>query len=93
MSPDVGTSRSSFALKRRNRRIVPEFFLKLRKLQGHEMQAAVDRVMQAYCLMVTLSPADEAQARERLEEHLRNLQGDEHALAIAGLRFLRDSDA
>ena len=56
------------------------------------LQAAVDRVMQAYCLMVTLSPADEAQARERLEEHLRNLHGDEHALAIAGLRFLRDPD-
>ena len=49
--------------------------------------------MQAYGLMVTLSPADEVQARERLEGHLRNLPGDENELAIAGLRFLRDPDA
>jgi hypothetical protein len=57
------------------------------------MEEAMERVMQAYGLMVTLSPADEAEARERLQEHLRTLQGDDHALAIAGLRFLRDPDA
>ena len=50
----------------------------------------MDRVMAAYGLMVTLSPADEAEARERLQEYLRNMQGDENTLAIAGLRFLRD---
>jgi hypothetical protein len=55
------------------------------------MQEAVDRVMQAYCLMVTLSPEDELRARERLREHLNGMQGDEDALAVAGLRFLRNS--
>jgi hypothetical protein len=55
------------------------------------MQEAVDRVMQAYCLMVALSPEDELQARERLREHLNGMQGDENALAVAGLRFLRNS--
>jgi uncharacterized protein YoaH (UPF0181 family) len=53
------------------------------------MQEAVDRVMQAYGLMVTLSPEDQEEARERLQEHLTGMQGDENALAIAGLRFLR----
>jgi hypothetical protein len=53
------------------------------------MQEAVDRVMQAYGLMVTLSPEDQEETRERLQEHLAGMQGDENALAIAGLRFLR----
>ena len=54
------------------------------------MRAALDRVMEAYGLMVRLSPADEVEARGRLQEHLRDMQGDENTLAIAGLRFLRD---
>jgi hypothetical protein len=54
------------------------------------MQEAVDRVMTAYGLMVTLSPADEAEARARLQEYLKDMEGDEKTLAIAGLRFLRD---
>jgi len=53
------------------------------------MQDAMDRVMQAYGLMVTLSPADEADVRERVQKHLATMQGDETALAIEGLRFLR----
>jgi hypothetical protein len=55
------------------------------------MQEAVDRVMAAYGLMVTLSPAEEAEARERLRAHLRDMQADENTLAIAGLRFLRNA--
>jgi hypothetical protein len=39
--------------------------------------------------MVTLSPEDQEETRERLQEHLAGMQGDENALAIAGLRFLR----
>jgi hypothetical protein len=53
------------------------------------MQEAVNRVMEAYGLMVTLSPADEAEARERLQGHLKDMQGDANALAVEGLRFLR----
>jgi hypothetical protein len=55
------------------------------------MQEAVERVMVAYGLMVTLSPAEEAEARERLQAHLREMQADEKTLAVAGLRFLRGS--
>jgi len=54
------------------------------------MQDAMNRVMQAYGLMVTLSPAEEAEARERLQEYLKDMEGDENTLAIAGLRFLRE---
>ena len=54
------------------------------------MQEVVDRVMQTYGLMVTLSPEEQAEARERLREHLNGMQGDENALAVAGLRFLRN---
>jgi hypothetical protein len=54
------------------------------------MQEAVDRVMQAYALMVTLSPEEQADARKRLQEHLSGIEGDENALAVAGLRFLRN---
>jgi hypothetical protein len=56
------------------------------------MQEAIDRIMQAYTLMVTLSPEAEADVRERLVEHLRDTNGDENARAIEGLRFLRGPD-
>jgi len=54
------------------------------------MREAVDRVMQAYRLMVRLSPQDEVETRERLEQHLRGVKGDQNALAVEGLRFLRN---
>ena len=55
------------------------------------MQTAIDRVMRAYVLMVTLTPEDESSARERLEQHLAHIGGDENALAVEGIRFLRAS--
>jgi len=54
------------------------------------MREAVDRVMQAYRLMVRLSPQDEVETRERLEQHLRGVKGDQNTLAVEGLRFLRN---
>jgi len=54
------------------------------------MQEAIDRVMQAYRLMVRLSPEDEVETRERLAAHLKGVQGDQNALAVEGLRFLRN---
>ena len=56
------------------------------------MQEAIDRVMRAYTLMVTLSPEDEADARERVEQHLAGMDGDVNKLAVEGLRFLRRPD-
>lgn len=54
------------------------------------MQKAVERVMQAYTLMVTLSPGEESETRQRLEEHLAGMSGDENVLAVEGLKFLRE---
>lgn len=53
------------------------------------MQTAVDRVMQAYVLMVTLAPESAASARERVQEYLAGMDGDEKTLTVEGLRFIR----
>ena len=55
------------------------------------MPEAIDRVMQAYTLMATLSSQDEADARKRVGKHLTGMPGDDNALAVEGLRFLRGS--
>jgi hypothetical protein len=56
------------------------------------MQATIDRVMRAYVLMVALTQEDESNARERLEEHLTKIGGDEKTLTVEGIRFLRASN-
>lgn len=53
------------------------------------MQAAVDRVMQAYGMMVNLTAEQEEEARVRLEKFLHQRVGSEHELTIQGLQFLR----
>jgi hypothetical protein len=72
-----------------NRNLVPAFVVSSVR-RGTFMQEAVDRVMQAYGLMVTISPEEQAEARERLRKHLSGMPGDENALAVEGLRFLRN---
>jgi len=58
-------------------------------LKEKTMQAAIDRVMQTYCLLQKTD--DEAQAaREKLSNHLAERpQADEQLLAVEGLRYLR----
>ena len=53
------------------------------------MEQAIERVMQAYTMMQTLSPAEGAEALAKVRAHLAGLDGDENVLAVAGLRFLR----
>jgi hypothetical protein len=52
------------------------------------MQAAIDRVMQTYSMMVNLTPAQEAEAPEKVSNFLKDKGGDEHDLAVEGLKFL-----
>jgi hypothetical protein len=52
------------------------------------MQAAIDRVMQTYAMMVNLTPGQEAEAREKVSNFLKNKGGDEHDLAVEGLKYL-----
>ena len=53
------------------------------------MQAAIDRVMQAFTLMANLTAEEEQATRERLAEYLSGMDADEKALAVEGLRYLR----
>ena len=53
------------------------------------MQAAIDRVMQAFTLMANLTPEEAQATRERLTEYLAGMDADEKALAVEGLRYLR----
>jgi hypothetical protein len=52
------------------------------------MQAAIDRVMQSYGMMVNLTPVQEAEAREKVCNFLKDKAGDEHDLAVEGLKYL-----
>ena len=54
-----------------------------------KMQAAIDRVMQAFTLMANLTPEEAQVTRERLAEYLAGMDADEKALAVEGLRYLR----
>ena len=53
------------------------------------MQAAIDRVLQTYGLMVNLTAEEEQATRRRLEKHLAGMHADDNALAVEGLRYLR----
>jgi hypothetical protein len=52
------------------------------------MQAAIDRVMQTYGVMVNLTPVQEAEARESVSNFLKDKGGDEQKLAVEGLKYL-----
>jgi hypothetical protein len=54
------------------------------------MQAAVDRVLKTYGMIVNLTPDEERATREKVISHLAEKPAtDEKALAIEGLRYLR----
>ena len=50
------------------------------------MQTAVERVMQTYGMMVSLTAEQEREARERVSRFLEDKGSDEHKLAVEGLR-------
>jgi hypothetical protein len=52
------------------------------------MQTAVDRVMQAYSMMVKLTAVQEDEAREKVSNFLKEQVGDQHQLAVEGLKYL-----
>jgi len=52
------------------------------------MQTAVERVMQTYGMMVSLTAEQEREARERVCRFLEDKGPDEHKLAVEGLRHL-----
>jgi hypothetical protein len=56
----------------------------------HTMQAAVDRIMKTYGMIVNLTVDEERAARQRVTNYLAEKpDSDEKSLAIEGLRYLR----
>jgi hypothetical protein len=53
------------------------------------MEAAVDRVMLAYGMMRDITPEQEMEIRGRVVEYLKTAEGDEHKLAVEGLKYVR----
>jgi hypothetical protein len=59
-------------------------------------QAAIDRIMQTYDLLVNRSAAASAEARAKVTEYVNMLfeggERDMHRLAVCGLTYLRQLD-
>jgi hypothetical protein len=53
------------------------------------MDEVIEKVMRTYALMVTLTPAEEQAARERLTRFLQDKRDDTRQLAVDGVKFLR----
>jgi hypothetical protein len=62
----------------------------LRCKEERFMEAAVDRVMKTYGMMVNLSQTQEQKVRDKVSKFLKDLkESDEQKLTVAGLRFVR----
>ena len=56
------------------------------------MQAAIDRVMSTYSMLVNLTVEQEQAARQKVSRFLASAKtDDENKLAVEGLRYLRTS--
>ena len=60
------------------------------------MEAAIDRIMQTYALLVNRSSAAREEARTKVTEYLAMLfeagEKDTHRLTVCGLTYLRELD-
>ena len=60
------------------------------------MQAAIDRIMQTYDLLMNCTAAASAEARARVTDYLVTLveagEKDQHRLTVCGLTYLRELD-
>jgi hypothetical protein len=60
------------------------------------MEAAIDRIMQTYDLLVNRSAAASAEARAKVTDYVAKLieagERDTHRLTVCGLTYLRELD-
>jgi hypothetical protein len=49
----------------------------------------IERVMQTYGLLVTLTPEQEAMTRQKVKKFLEDKSGDDRMLAVEAIKFLR----
>ena len=52
------------------------------------MQQAIERVIQTYGMLVSLTPVQEREAREKVSTYLKGRGDDAHQLAVEGLKHL-----
>jgi hypothetical protein len=57
--------------------------------RSETMQAAIDRVMTTYGMLVHLTADQERETRERVARFLQDKGSDERMLAVEGLKYLR----
>jgi hypothetical protein len=61
-----------------------------------DMEAAIDRIMQTYDLLLNRSSAASAEARAKVTEYVQTLfdagERDTHRLTVCGLTYLRQLD-
>src|SRR6267378_1465829 len=64
--------------------------------QEHSMEAAIDRIMQTYALLVNRPAAASEEARAKVTEYVGKLfdagEKDPHRLTVCGLTYLRELD-
>jgi hypothetical protein len=59
-----------------------------------DMESVVDKVMQTFCMMNTLSDEETEEAKGAVSDFLaNNPQEDEHRATVEGLTFLRNRSA
>jgi len=59
------------------------------------MEAAIDRIMQTYALLLNRSAAASDEAREKVTDYVKTLfagEKDTHRLTVCGLTYLRQLD-
>ena len=60
------------------------------------MQAAIDRIMQTYALLMSRSAVASDDAREKVTDYVKTLfeagEKDTHRLTVCGLTYLRELD-
>jgi hypothetical protein len=60
------------------------------------MEAAIDRIMMTYDLLMNRTAAASAEAREKVTDYLKKLfeagERDTHRLTVCGLTYLRELD-
>ena len=63
-------------------------------IPGDAMEAAIDRIMQTYDLLMNRSAAASSEAREKVTQYLTTLveagERDSHRLTVCGLTYLRE---
>src|SRR5215468_484849 len=94
-SSAASTTRSGWPT-RRSQNTRPRHSLPDPAGEPFNMDAAIDRIMQTYGLLVNQTADASAEAREKVTEYVKTLfeagEKDEHRLAVCGLTYLRQLD-